>query len=196
MDEHPIVHQMVKVFNETCCPTKLVFGRTCKIPTKFEGVMENVTWSPTKRKGGGFVFWIRYKNNIYPHPVCLKMMLEDYMNIVSKKGNLKDIRNTVTNPTKDLLFDFGNSDPQPLGQIFPTKIRELRNHNQCLSWIDNIKKKNFNCTNVLPYTPNTIVLDKTAMEETIIIDNKILTVKNTNITFTIGSKDYYLFQPK
>ncbi len=149
MQEH-----ILSTLNNFLCPVTVRFGRTSKISETFVGNLLYCTWSATGRKGGGFVFHIEYGGRCESHTVVLPHMLADYTRCIDayieKGAKLKPVKNCVLNPTKDLQVLLPGCKPQPLGMIFPTRIRELVDHDECRAWINFIRTKRY-----LPvYTPN------------------------------------------
>ena len=146
--------QILSTLNNFLCPVTVRFGRTSKITETFVGNLLYCTWSATGRKGGGFVFHIEYGGRCDSHHVVLPNMLADYTRCIDayieKGAKLKQVKNCVLNPTKDLQVLLSGCKPQPLGSIFPTRIRELADQEECWGWINFIQAKRY----VPVYTQN------------------------------------------
>ena len=70
--------RIAQTINSCVCPVKVQFGRVDKVRLVLEGTLVKCTLNETKRKGGGFIFWIVYRSQLVPHKTALKWMLEDY----------------------------------------------------------------------------------------------------------------------
>ena len=202
MSPPSIVRRMVSTFN-AICPVRVRFARA-KIDHRCVGRLVRVSWEPTRRKGGGFVFWIEYNGSIQRHTDSLKSMLCDYIASINSDRNLKRIKNFIINPTKDLHILLPHSEPQPLGQIFPTKIRELKNYRACMAWVVHIKERKFQCTSVLPkiegpthwkFVSNKrqkISADTSGFSQVYLLQYQIYTVEHKDYVIKYNQIDYHI----
>lgn len=139
-----LVQSVLKTFKNAFIGRPMRLGRTKKIHQIFKGHIHDITWTQSKRKGGGFVIWISYKGHIRPHPTILKFMVEEYVKFVdimiSNGSTLKPIRNKTVNSSKDMEILFHNQ-WQPLEKLFPIVVRELRSLQCCQQWLNTYMMK-------------------------------------------------------
>jgi hypothetical protein len=136
-------HRLMAVFN-TLCPVQVRFGRTDKGSASLAGCLTHCTIVSTKRKGGGFVFWIRYQGQVRSHKQTLTIMLADYCATLGGNSRpCKPIKNQVVNASKDLLFVLDGYDPIPLGTVFPCAVRDMKSQRRCYQWISQVSRFGF-----------------------------------------------------
>jgi hypothetical protein len=142
-----LANSIATAFNDIICPVDIRWGRTHKGKVEFKGKIEYCSWENTKRKGGGYTFWISYMGRIGKHNEILSIMLHDYIQHIAELGKsglkVKAVKNLVINPTKDLEIMIPGCIPQLLGKLFPTSIREMQNTSSCLAWVDYITNRKF-----------------------------------------------------
>lgn len=131
------VQSVLMTFKQVFIGCEMRFGRTKKIPHEFKGIIYDISWSESKRKGGGFTIWIYYNGLTRPHNIVLKQMVSDYIKTVEELKNqgmkLNSIRNKTTNASKDCEILFNNK-WYPLDKVFPITVRELKNDRFCQIW--------------------------------------------------------------
>jgi len=71
--------------------TVVRWARRSKVPElSLIGYVTSVEWTDTLRNGGGYVFMISYKDEIYPHHECLSHMYADYKKYIEHRVSCID----------------------------------------------------------------------------------------------------------
>lgn len=149
------------------------FGRVTKLSTQFTGKIVNITWQPSFRKGGGFNILIKYKNqDPKSHKQILKEMLKDYMDCVTKHGQLKTVKTITTNPTKDLQI-YVHKEWINLGILFPIEVREIKSLEKCQKWINTLST-NIDSQDSQDSPPKSNITTTVKIDNDIILFYKIL----------------------
>lgn len=138
--------QIVQTINNFLCPVRVRFGRIDKVKLVLEGRLMRCTLNETKRKGGGFIFWIVYRSQLVPHKTALKWMLEDYCTHIEEKRRLtlcklKPVKNLTINASKDILIEPEGHLPVPLSIVIPCSIRDMKNQSECNQWISKVSSQ-------------------------------------------------------
>ena len=134
-NEHILMaHFICQTFRDCHTPAPIIWSRSNHNLPIISGVLPDVKFNPTyaKRKGGGFVFTLRYNDYIDDHSVILKKMLHDYT--MSMKLIGRNVKNQIINPSKDISI-ISNNRHILFNKIFPWSVRELKNLEECKQWI-------------------------------------------------------------
>ena len=141
-----LADRIVHAINSFVCPVRVLFGRMDKIKLVLEGVLVKCTLNETKRKGGGFIFWISYRSQLVPHKIALKWMLDDYCAYIENRRRvpnckLKPVKNMTVNASKDILIAPEGHIPVPLSTVVPCAIRDMKNPSECIHWISKVSSE-------------------------------------------------------
>ena len=106
------------------------FGRVNKTKKRFYANYAGASHKNTKRRGGGFIIWLNYKNKKLDHRNAARAMLSDY------QKEIGDVKTKVINPSLDLLF-LVNGKWVTFRKLFPFNIRELNcSRKEVQGWIN------------------------------------------------------------
>lgn len=146
MGEQASVDTILNFLNRPKCQNMLVcFGRVKKTDKRYYGTYQYSTHSGSKRRGGGFLLWIKYKNVIRDHRNTARAMLNDY------QKDYRQVKTKVVNPSLDLLFQVNGSWVK-FGDLLPFDVRELRLYRcEIEDWVDKWV--------TIMYWPDTLQLD-------------------------------------
>lgn len=115
-----LVHRILDFLNTSCWQNLVVcFGRVNKTNQRFYATYVKASYRATKRRGGGFLIWLKYNDQVMDHRLTARTMLQDY------QAKYKKVKTKVINPSLDLLFVI-NGKMVPFKNVFPFCIRELK----------------------------------------------------------------------
>ena len=140
--EQSLGERIVTTFN-SLCPVRVRFGRIDKVHLPLDAVLEYCTRDHTKRKGGGFVFWLTYRGQLLPHQKVLPLMLQEYCEYIRQNSQIKPVKNLIVNVSKDLLVVLNDFEPIQLGTILPCTVRDMKITLLCERWIQQVNKLGF-----------------------------------------------------